>query len=214
MRILSDSPFSDVNKFVTTHDVESLRDGESLNDEIINSCIDLFQTQSTSNLFCRTTLLAKVFNLQENTKGSLIWEEHSTLPKKLKSPESIKKIYLPLLYQKHYTLFVADVETFTITVYDSLSGDDNHQHCEEIVSFINYWIGTSQKFTITIGESFEQKDSHNCGVYLILTLRILYENSSCHRFGSRIDLTAYRKMIKKAIVEADFEALSVSSFQC
>lgn len=121
---------------------------------------------------------------------------------------------MPLLSMKHYILFVANMETLAVTVYDSLGGEDNYHKCQQIISFLNYWrskqgiINPFPMGNIIIADNFKQQDSYNCGIYLILTLGVLYEGSSEDRFRSQIDLLSYRENIRKAIIEGNVAILN------
>lgn len=207
--MLSTSPFSTkINDYVSTKDLTTLIVGEQLNDNIVNTCIDIFEKDESHVLYSRTYLLTKVFQLEENTTGSVKWIEHEHLPKKLKSVDGITKIYLPLLYCQHYSLYVVHLLGKKIYCYDSISS--NNDYLSEIENFINYWMSTLSLVPILFEKVRAtcplQRGINNCGVYLILNLKYLQGQEEDNNQGIveyEIEANNFRTVIKRWIVEGN-----------
>lgn len=209
-RLISSLPFSKINRFVSTKDLLTLQAGQKVNDTVFNSCLDILdQSCPSTSIICRTYLLSKVFQFNEDTSGSITWSNHTNLPIRLKSLKGIVFIFLPLLFRRHYSLFVINLEQGTITSYDSLAGEDNQSHSLEIIKFIQYWASFDgnesircRQFESRIGRAFHQNDNYNCGVYVILTVKLLIEGSyeesvQCHR---DININQFRRELMKQII--------------
>ena len=119
--------------------MQTLKRNQQLNDNIVNSFIDLLErtNQKTDVMLCRTYFLAKVLELQEDTTGTFEWRIHHQLPKTWKSLIHIQRIFLPLLYFNHYSFFEVNLKDRQIIHYDSLEGELN---LDAIECLINYWI--------------------------------------------------------------------------
>lgn len=217
VKILSRIPLSPkINPFISSMDIKTLDDGQQLNDNIINTCIDLIEKESSKihDLYCRTYLLTKVFCLNEDTTGtltsfqllfgwfnlgSLEWSHHDQLPTQLQNLQNIKRIFLPLLYQRHYILYLVNLENQEITVYDSLFG--SLHHLDEIEKFVQFWMNQKGipliSFQKLVARCPRQTDENSCGVHFIINLVTLSQENESQ---DEVNIKIWRKKIKQWIL--------------
>ncbi|XP_052123690.1 sentrin-specific protease-like [Frankliniella occidentalis] len=182
---------------VTVTDFHTLKNGEWLNDMVINAYFELIAAKF--ELVCSLSSFFYEDLLNEN-KDSMGLAKNVPL-------FSFKKILIPICKKKnHWVLTVVDMENKNIRYYDSMNGQDIH--CpSKILSYLELRKdGDFEDIDISQWSANHvlaprQMNGYDCGVFVCAYAR--YEAEGAVMNFSQKDMPHYRKMIGLSILSGE-----------
>ena len=200
---------------VTLDDFRRLKQGEELNDSVINYFFGLLEQRDAEmeerSHFCSTFWMAEL-GLDEKYSYKNIKKWTKRVPGN--DVFSLKRIIIPVHGNRHWTCLCVDFDTFEINYYDSMDHNKtHHKKCMESVKrfLLDEWWetrGTESDIQWKIGykQSKMVPQQHNgvdCGVFVCMYAEYLSRGVNVFDFKQE-DMNALRLQIALSIMGNDY----------
>ena len=205
--VISDVDISDLEECSTGIDVSRLREGEELNDKIVNEYMELIVSRSRNS-----TSLPSVFAFESHFFTVLKTKGVDKVIRWAKNFDQHDMVFIPVNQSRHWFLIQVEISSREISVFNSINiskqfgqAGKAYRDMQLVDQFMRKVIeGADWKHTIRENIPFQDKhDNVNCGVYMCLFAELLSRRCGISFTGK--DIPYLRQNMADEIVNRELD---------